>query len=299
MKRILVLLLALAMIVTVFAACKKTPDPDPTPTTEPVVVDITDPDDEITTEPGDEITTEPGDEVTTEPPADVTTEAPTGDVTEAPDALTPDKMNKEQLVAYYNEAINKVRSDKPGYTRVEVLKINKLTTTFVGGALDGPLNKVVESQMPGNPETKTKNKGDSNVDHFYIDQQTSQVRASDVATATAKKEGDNYVITLTLGNETNPEKTMSSKYYRMFFIQTRKELLDSLAEDGLTAEVSNCLLTYKNGKSVITVNDKGQIIKAHGEFFVDADAKKAKLLIFNFDVLAYQSSTWDYDKFAW
>ena len=288
MKRVLTLLLALALALgalTAFAACNKTPELE---VTEPVVNE-----EEYTTEAPPAETDPPEEETTAE--EEETTEEEIAEAT----PLDPTALNKEELVAYYNAAVNAVREFKPAYSRVEVLKINSLKTSLVGGMLDGLLNSVVKNQMPGDPKTTSKKQGESNADHFFIEQQTSAVRASDVTSISARKEGANYVVTLTVGNEVNPEKKGASKYSRLFQMQTRQELLESLAEDGLSAEVSNTTLTYHDGKAVVTINEKGQIIKASTGFFVDADAKKAKLSIFTFDVLAYQQSSWEYTGFTY
>jgi predicted small lipoprotein YifL len=301
-KRVLVLLLALCTIAAL-ASCGKTPEVEPT---EPVVntdgytteaPPETDPP-ESTTGPE-----EPTDEPTSVDPSTIlpTTMLPTGvgETTTAAAAADPTAMNKEQLVKYYNDAVNAVRAAKPAYTRTEVLKINSLKTSLVGGLLDGLLNSVVKNQMPGDPKTTSRKKGEGNADHFFIEQQVSSVKNGDVASISAKKEGANYVVTLTVGSEVNPKKAGASKYSRLFQMQTRQELLDSLASDGLTAAVDNTTLTYHDGSVRITVNDKGQIVKASAGFFVDASAKQAKLSIFTFDLTAYQQSTWEYTGFAY
>ena len=281
MKRILIILLALCTVVA-FAACTKAPELEPT---EPVVNT-----DEITDAPGTEppIETEPGTEPETKP--ETTTE---------PEALDPTKMNKEQLIQYYNDAINLVRTGKPAYTRTEILKVNDFKTSILGGAVDGLISGVVKKAMPGDPKTNSKNKGENNVDHFMHPQQTSNVRAGDVTSISAKKDGANYVVTLTMGSEANPAKEGQSKYSRVMFIQTRQEVLDDLANNGLTGTVENTTLTYHSGKSEITVNEKGQIIKASCGFFVDVTGKSMKIAIFNPDIDAFQQSSWDYTGFTW
>ena len=296
MKRILVLLLALALAVTAFAACNKTPDADPT---EPV-----DASEFSTTEPGEtdlpEETSAPDETSLIDATSvdETTAEADPSETTTAA-ASDPTAMNKTQLIQYYNDAINLVRSAKPGYTRNEVLKINNFKTSLLGGAIDGLINGVVKNVMPGDPEVESKSKGASNVDHFYHPHQTSAVRESDVSSITAKKEGANYVITLKLGSETNPAQGGASKYSRAMFIQTRQEVLDSLSNSGLTGDVNNVTLTYHDGQSTITVNDKGQIIKASCGFFVDVDGKDMHIAVFNPDIVAYQQSDWTYSGFSW
>jgi len=289
MKRILTLVLALALAlcaVVTLAGCNKTPELDPT---EPVV----NPDD-YTTEAI--IETDPPVEET-EPPEETTEEEETEP--EAAAAADPTAMNKEELVAYYNDVVNAARDAKPAYKRVEVLKINSVKTSLAGGILDGLLNPIVKNLMPGDPKDTAKKKGESNVDHLFLEQATSAVKASDLSSITAKKSGNNYIITLTLGNEVNPARMGASKYSRVFQIQTREDVLKDLAENGLNAQPNNSKLTYNKGKAVVTINEKGQIVEAHTEFYVDAEAKQAKLSMFTFDLTAYQQSNWDYTNFVY
>ena len=291
MKRVLTLLLTLALAtcaLAAFAACDKTPELE---VTEPVVVieDETTEAPSVETEPPEE-TTEP--DIETEPPEETTAE---------PEAAPadPTKMNKEELVAYYNDAVNAVRAAKPAYTKEERLKVNDFSSSILGGMLDGLLKGVVKNAMPGDPEYSAKKKGESNVDHFFIEQATSAVKASDVASITAKKDGANYVITITMGKEVNPERRGNSRYSRVFQVQTRQDVLDNLAGNGLTGDAKNCTLTYRDGKAVVTINEKGQIIRASTGFYVDADAKNMKISIFNPDIVAYQQSNWEYTAFTY
>lgn len=228
-----------------------------------------------------------------EPP---TTEPPTGTL---PFDTNPLTLSKNELIQYYNDAINRVRNDRPGYTRTEVLKITGVKTSLLGGAADGAINGVLKNQMPGDPSVSQRSKGENNADHFFNPLQVSNVLPSDVTSISAKKEGDNYVVTLTLGQEINPATDGFSKYSRMFFIATRQDVLDALEINGVTSDVNNTSLTYHDGKSVITVNGEGQIIQAHGEFLVGAETKQAKVAVFTMDITAYQSSAWDYSNFVY
>ena len=296
LSSVLAILLALAML-GMFAACgggdKETTVADTTveTTTEPESEDVV-----ATTAPeGDtsDATETTVDDAVTEPGA-TTVET----TTEAAD-VDPTKMNKDQLVKYYNDAINLVRSGKPGYTKSEVLKIDSVKTSVLGGMVDGIVNGIVNDKMPGTPNVSSKNKGENNVDHFMNPETTSAIRVSDVSSITATKSGDSYVITLNLGTATNPAKNGGSAYSRLVFISSSQDVLDELSGSGVQGDPKNCVLSYRGGKSVITVNAKGQITKAHSEFFVDADAKSVKVSIISGDIVAYQSSKWDYTNFVW
>ena len=308
-RSILAILLALCTV-AVFAACNGNSKIDPTeplvttditdePDTEPVVVDpVTDPteDDTITEEP--EIETEAPTEATTEAPSGATTVTTTKVTTTAKPAADPTKMNKDELIKYYNERMNYVRDKKPAFTRVTVQKIDKIKTSLLGGIADGIVNSIVKSYMPGDPETVNVKKGQNNVDDFFVIQKTFNVKPGDVTSATAAKSGNNYVITLKLGNEVNPAKDGTSKYSRVFAIATRQDILDEL-KGTVEGDVNKTTLTYHGGFAEITVNPKGEIIGAKGNFFVDADAKDAKAKGLKLDLVANQSTTNTYTNFSW
>ncbi len=309
---ILALLLTVVMLGT-FAACNTNDDPTEATTTEAIeplteealpeetsaIEDTSDAD--ITSE-------EPGlsEDAAAAAAATASTSVVTsksGDTTAATTTTaatgkTPDKMNKEELVKYYNDAVNNVRDKKPQISRTEVLKIKSVKLSLGGGMADGIASRLVNDKMPGNPESSTIAKGKDNTGDFMTVTSRSVAKASDVTSASATKSGENYVITLTLGNETNPAKDGSSKYSRFFSIATRQDVLDDI-KDVVTADVNKCTLTYNGGKVVITVNPEGQIIKAHGEFKVDADAKEVKVGPLKSDLIAYQISTNDYTNFKY
>lgn len=307
-KRVLVFLLALCTIAAL-ASCTKPPAIEPTePVVNPEDYTTAAPETDPPVLPGMDDVTEPPEEPTTIEPAseDPATEEPTSvvdpsatTVTTTAAAADPTKMGKEELVKYYNDAVNAVRAAKPAYTKVEVLKINDFKTSIAGGIADGLIKPLVKNMMPGDPETTSRKKGEDNVDHFFIEQATSAVKAGDLSSITAKKEGANYVITLTLGKENNPERKGASKYSRVFQIQTRQDVLDELAGGGLTGDAKDCIMTYRDGKAVVTINEKGQIIKASTGFYVDVDAKNMKISFLNPDIVAYQQSNWEYTNFVY
>ena len=219
--------------------------------------------------------------------------------TSPPIERDPTLMNKEQLVQYYNDAVNYVRNAKPGYTRTELQKINGLQISMVGGMVDGLLNSIIRDKMPGDPIVTYKSKGQSNAGDFLNRQDISFIRTGDVASITAKKEGDNYVITITLGSEINPAKDGHSQYSRLFSIATRQDILNELSDSVISCDLNNVTLKYHSGKSVITVDRDGKIIKAHTRFLVDADAKPVKLSIFTFDLTVNQETMNDYTNFSY
>jgi len=291
LSSVLAILLTLAML-GMFAACGDTEDPtepeiteDTTPVTEPPTIDVVG---EPTTE--DDITEPP-----TEPDSDPVTE-PTTEVAAASD---PTKMSKDELVQYYNDLVNSVREKKPAYTRTAVQKMDSIKTSVLGGIADGIVNGIVKKKMPGDPKEHKQKKGDKNDNEIFGPTKTGSVKVSDVSSASAVKDGANYVITLKLGKETNPTTDGNSKYSRFFSVATRQDVLDELKDSGVEGDVNKATLTYHDGKMVVTVDPDGKVIKVHEEFFVDADAKEIKVSIIKGDIIAYQSTTNDYTSFVY
>ena len=288
MKKCLISLLAILLagvLVFSFAGCGKTEPTDEPSSTE-----------EISEPETSDIPVDASEAATDEPTSEEATEEPTTEPEEE-GLKDPTNLAKAELVEWYNERINYVRQAKPGIGRVEQLKIDSFKTSM-GAAVNRLAGPIIKRFMPGNPETKNISKGAGNDGQFFTDMQTSQLRASDVASATATKSGNNYVITLTFGNETNPEKNSNYKYYRAFAISTRQEVLDDLAGT-IAAKIENTTMVYHGGKSVITVNPDGQIIAANYEFKVDVNAKGAKIGPFTTEIDAYQSSSNVYTNFVY
>ncbi len=310
-KSIPALIVALIMI-CIFAACDNTPAETtaaPTTTITTVVATTEDPTTEepTTEEPTTEATTTEAPTTETTTTAKPTTAKPKLTTTKPTTAKTasekdlektPDKMSKDELIKYYNDAINNVRSKKPKISRTEVLKIKSVKLSLGGGIADGIASRLVNDKMPGTPKKTTITKGKANAGDFMTEMAKSAVKPGDVISAAATKSGANYVITLKLGKEVNPATNGSSKYSRFFSIASRQDVLDDI-KDVVTADVNKCTLTYHDGKAVITVNPQGQIIKAHGEFYVDAVAKQVKVSALKTDLTAYQVSTNDYTNFVY
>jgi len=310
--------LLLTGLIACFAACGDKPvDPPKTDDTE-VITEITV---ETTTE---EITTEP-DEIETTLPDETTTEAPEEGLAD------PTKLAKAELVEWYNDRVNYVREAKPGISLKQTQKMDEVKTSILGGIADPIINPIIKSLMPGDPEYKTIKKGqvnhkwftdaenkaakdkagydnlsaaakiefDNPYTYFMAPTKTSAVKLSDLTDIKAVKSGVNYVVTLTLGSETNPSNDGNSKYSRVMSVASRQEVLDELEPFGVKADINKAKLNYYGGKAEITVNPAGEIIKAAFEFRVDADAKEVKASILTADIVGKQSSSNIYTDFKY
>ena len=197
-------------------------------------------------------------------------------------------LSKADLVGWYNERINYVRDQRPRMTRTETMKILAIETTLLGGAVDGIVNAAVKRFMPGDPAVETIQKGTDNRDFFMGSMPGPVIRLADAQSITAKQEGGNYVVTLLLGSEANPKNDGVSKYSRIGSPATAQDILDTVSEMGITGDIDKATLLYHDGKVVVTVNPKGEVIRLSGEFYVDAQAREVRASILKTDLTAKQ-----------
>ena len=124
---------------------------------------------------------------------------PTTPVTQAQQESQPKTV--AEIVAYYNKAANKIKTDKPGYSKVNVKKQFPGTKANMGVF---PIPSALLNAVLGE-ETTTVKKGQSSNDIFPAAgfSWASKLTAQYVKNATCTKSGSSYKITLK--DETNPQ----------------------------------------------------------------------------------------------
>jgi len=301
MKKLIAILLSMILAITLFAACNNTKD-DPS-VTEDANSTVAAGADGDTTEEGDAVITEPAtEEPTTEEP---TTEEPTTAEADADPLVAPANLgslsNAEQL-EYFNAVVNNVRTEKPGFKKDSLLKIDKISLSGAAGVANGIIEMVKNKLMPGEWTYETKTKGSGNVGTFLSENaNASDLRASDVASITSTKSGDGWTIKVNIIKETNPGKGTSSAHSRLMGILTRKEVLDEITNisDAISADPNNATLNYHSGYATVTVNAKGQVTSGGHGFQVAAIANDVKISIIKTNVTAPQSTEIKYHSFVW
>lgn len=108
--------------------------------------------------------------------------------------------SKEDIVALYNEAINKVVNDKAGYNKQRTTTVSELDA----GSYTSVASGIVKDFLGEGTKEVKNSKGTAK--HL----QASTLTASDVASATCELVGNNYTITLNLEDGTS-SATKSSK----------------------------------------------------------------------------------------
>ncbi|MCL2507955.1 MAG: hypothetical protein FWF05_02130 [Oscillospiraceae bacterium] len=309
MKRIIAITLALLMALTL-AACGGTKDPETTTTeAETVYEPETEP---IWTEPesvtGDE---EPG-EVITEAPSVADPVTPDGSITSTTEADKPKgefdppenlgSLSKAEQIAYLNKIVNRVRKEKPGFTKDYKEELGTMSFTGVVSAAQGIIDSIKNDLMPGTWEQSVLKKGDGNDGKFLSENFVYELKAGDVSSITSTKSGTGWVIKANIISETNPAKGANSANSRAYPIASRQEVLDSITDisSAITADVNNATLKYHSGYVSITVDKDGKVTTAEHFFKVDAQANSVKLIrIITTDVTAPQETIAKYKDFKW
>jgi len=292
MKKALAILLALSVLCA-FAACggNNPPDPDePTseiteiePGTTAAVINTSE------TEPDSET------ETTTEQDAVTTTEA---------GPVDPTALDKAALVSYFNEAANRVRTEKPAFTyEVTNTIVNPQTQGGIAGLFSGIISNLIEKMMPGTTSIYKLKKGESNDEHFLslLKATASSLKTGDVSSIKAEKSGDDYVITVRLGKATNPADGGASAYSRLFEIKTPQQTLDNIAKENslVSGDAKNVTLEYHSGNAVMTVDAQGRVQSLRGGYDVNASAKEVKMAGSKTNFTCQQTSRIAAKGFAW
>lgn len=195
---VIVVLLLVISVTSVFKLFKNSPAAETETTTQEVSGETTVEDTTAPAETTAAVETTAEGETTTEGQTTAQNETTTlGQTTVKPDAK-PTTM--EEIVAYYNAAANKVRKDKPGFTKVNQAEIGEITSP--SSTIQG-IAKAVIPMFSGaqKPTTTTVNKGGSG--DFPVKGQSygSKLQASYLSSATCKDKGSYYEITMKFKDE--------------------------------------------------------------------------------------------------
>ena len=157
--------------------------------------------------------------------AEITTEAETEAASRAP-------KTKAEVIAYLNDALNSVKTNRPGFT-----KVYKRDAAGDISGLTGWLSSIIRQD-----ETKTYQKGTDYTDIFPAAgySWSSRLRESDVTKYSIEENGQYYDIRVDLGSETNPTPGETSSYGRCMSVVTV-----SSAES--IPGIKNVSMDYHNG----------------------------------------------------
>lgn len=186
---------------------------------------------------------------------------------------------KAAQLNYFNTAVNKIKSQKVGYTKHHVMEVK--------GNVDG-----IPSWLVGlvtKNKTTTMAKGADNTDDFPVGgyNWVSKLTMNDIKDITFKQNGDNYEFYITLGQEKNPTKGNSS-YGRIFSVIDANG-----AAEMVGGALKSITMMYHDGYAKAVINSKtGRVISA--EFSASADIEASIKLVGDIsakDIISTESYT--------
>lgn len=305
MKKFLAVLMAAAMLLT-FAACGGTGEEETTTNPEVTTESPANAEGEVTEEAIEGEVTEDVTEVVTDEEGEAVTDEDGKAVTEkaeetkkenktekatkksetqkpANTAKDPSKWSKAEIIDYCSKALNRVKSEKAGYTKHAFMEVK--------GDVEGLPGWLVSIFQ--NDETTTMSKGSDNKDDFPAAgfDWSCKLRPQDVASANIKVSGTTYEIMIKLGTEKNPAKGTASAYGRAVSV------IDAAGAANMVPGLNSVDMTYHDGYIHAKIDSTTGNI-TYAQISAAADAK-ANVAIIG-DVKAKDiTSTETYTNFVW
>lgn len=185
--------------------------------------------------------------------------------TAAQNAASPLNYSQEELLTYFNNCVNKIKTDKPGFTREEQSKVDDIVlSNSLANSLVGFVKGMLISE---DVVTQQSTKG-QNCDALVPVEGTSYVSKltkADIANITVKQEGDGYTMTVSMPPASNPD--MNSAYGRIFDFVTIDDVANEYApEVGATVAKEDISTSYDGCTATLTVDGQGR--PTHYETYV-------------------------------
>lgn len=194
----------------------------------------------------------------TEAPAATAAPAASEAPTAAPAAKTPDALSGQELLTYFNGAVNAVKTQKAGFKKSKLTTIkdlqlsNSLANTLVGfvkGALLSETEDVTEVAKGQSSDNVLSPSGKS---------YASALTVNDIKNISAQKSGAGYVITVNLKDETNP--TASGQFSRCMDYITVDDVEKVYAPKvGATVLRDDISVKLTNSYAKLTVDANGRV----------------------------------------
>lgn len=226
------------------------------------------------------------------------TTAPQGTNTDAP-ASAP--QTDEQWLSFFNDAVNKLKSEAPAMTKSKQTKTadiklsNPLGDAYIGVAKDKYLSdEVVETPIA---------KGDKAAAQANISPDgasyVSMLTMADIKSITHTTDASgNYVINIAMNDMSNPDK--QSSYGKIFQFMLVDDVMNTYAPNmGATVERSNVELKYSGCSATATITPDGKVVSYETTVNANMILREAKVKVINTDLDATLYSITKYYNIAW
>lgn len=183
---------------------------------------------------------------------------PNEETPSASPASDPLEYSKEELVNYFNTCVNKIKTDKPGFTRVEEVTADDIVLSNSLGNRLVPLVK--DMILPSEATTDTVNKGQDCTALVSVKNQSyvSHLTAADIQDITIRQEGSGYTITVTMPDAASPAPN-SSVYDKIFDYLTIDDIMTTyVPKVGATVDRNNVSTAFTGCTATVTVDSEGR-----------------------------------------
>ena len=215
---------------------------------------------------------------------------------------TPDEMSASDLLTYFNNTLNKVKTQNVGFTKTK--KTDVLDLQLSNAAANSIVGLVKNALLSSDSETQSVPKGSSGVNVFspsgkpYV----SALTPSDITSITCTKSGDGYVIKLAVKGETNPGPEGSAMSRGFDFITVNDVLTTYAPKVGATVAQQDIRVVFSDCTAELTVNANGDV--QHYVTYVKGvmnllNASIKKVITINTDVAVTLASTTEYTGFTY
>lgn len=234
-------------------------------------------------------------------------ETPSAPETTAPEPATevqktPDQMSNEELLTFFNDSLNRIKTDKVGFRKNKLTSIldlqlsNSAANTLVGIVKNSLLSETGDEASVGKGQDGTGVFSPSG--KSYV----STLKPEDLTSISCRKEGESYVISLGVKGETNPglEGSIMSRGFDFITIQ---DVVDIYAPKvGATVARENIEVVFSDCTATLTVKADGTV--EHYKTYVQGvmnmyDASIKKVITISTDLAVKLASTTEYTDFAY
>ena len=214
---------------------------------------------------------------------------------------TPDGMTSTELLAYFNDTLNKIKTQNVGFTKTK--KTDVLDLQLSNSAANTVVGMVKNALLSSNSDVQTVPKGNPGVNVFsptgknYI----STLTDADVTSVSCTKNGADYVIKVAVKGETNPGE--GSAMSRAFDYITVDDVMSTYAPKvNATVERSNVQVVFSDCTAELTVDAAGHV-RSYTTYVKGVmnllNASVQAVLTINTDVAVTLASTTDYTNFVY
>ena len=219
-------------------------------------------------------------------------------VTAAPSS--PDQMTRDQLLQYFNDTLNKIKTANVGFTKTK--KTEMLDLQLSNQAANSVVSFVKSALLKTDATTERVDRGASGVNVFsptgkpYVSTLTSQ----DITAITCTKNGDGYIVKVAVKGETNPAAS-GSAMSRAFDFITVDDVVNTYAPNvSATVAREDIKVVFSDCTAEMTVDGAGKVV-AYRTYVKGVmnmmNASIKKIITVNTDVAVTLASTTDYTNF--